>query len=120
MPTMGRARSSSENPIALSMERAPARVVPSVMMRLQCFGSINCEASEYRYLRLVFDCSVSKSEAHHYHITALRNFGLELNSRYSQIRHEGESETGNLGEDRNSKCQSQGTAAVAASSSEGR
>ena len=39
MPMMGRDRSSSVYPTALSMARAPARVRPSVMTRLRPLGS---------------------------------------------------------------------------------
>ena len=45
MPTMGRARSSSVNPIALSIERAPERVGPSKMVRLGSLESGDMIAS---------------------------------------------------------------------------
>src|SRR5450759_5051570 len=38
-PIMGRARSSSVKPMALSIARAPARSRPSVITRLCCLGS---------------------------------------------------------------------------------
>src|SRR5438046_3431596 len=39
-PIRGRLRSASVNPMALNMERAPARSRPSVMPRLMCLRSI--------------------------------------------------------------------------------
>ena len=42
-PIKGLARSSLVKPMALNMERAPARSRPSVIRRLRCFGSIDLE-----------------------------------------------------------------------------
>src|ERR1700756_417329 len=42
-PIRGLLRSSSVNPTALNMERAPAREGPSVMLRLRCLRSIRLE-----------------------------------------------------------------------------
>ena len=42
-PIRGLLRSSSVNPTALNMERAPARDRPSVMLRLRCLRSIGLE-----------------------------------------------------------------------------
>src|SRR6185437_15498818 len=48
-PINGLARSSLVKPMALNMERAPARWRPSVMSRLRCFGSIGLK--DYDRLR---------------------------------------------------------------------
>src|ERR1700756_3812209 len=42
-PMRGLRRSSSVNPMALNMARAPARSRPSVMLRLRCLRSIGLE-----------------------------------------------------------------------------
>src|SRR5579862_3049073 len=45
-PIRGLLRSSSVNPTALNMERAPARERPSVILRLRCLRSIGLEITQ--------------------------------------------------------------------------
>src|SRR3954447_16534943 len=81
-PISGRLRSSSVNPIALNMDRAPARSRPSVIPRLMCLRSMAERVQERKQVSK-FRVSSFENRDH------LRSLNLKLETRNSKLNKKG-------------------------------